>query len=112
MSKQGVARLVDHIVVNNLRPAVELAIVKGAIKKHESVFKSFRGQDLGRLSVDLQSMGKLITDLKAKVSKTDDEVNAFKVSTIAFKSKLAKQNEEIIQKDQDIVLIIGTLQSV
>ena len=105
-------RLINYVVANNISSTAELAIVRGAIEKHESVFKSFGGQDMGRLVVDLQSIGKLVTDLKAKVSERDDQVNALQASTVAFKFKLAEQNEEIIWKDQDIVLIIGTLQSV
>ena len=65
---------------------------------------------MGRLSVDLQLMRKLVVDLKAKVSENDNQVNALQPSTVALKSKLAEQNEEIIQKDQDIVLITRTLQ--
>ena len=47
------AQLIDHVVAKNIRSAAELAIVRGAIEKHESVFKSFGGQDMGRLSADL-----------------------------------------------------------
>ena len=59
VNEQGVIRLIDHVVAKNLRSATELAIIRGAIEKHESVFKGFGGHDMGRLSVDLQDIGKL-----------------------------------------------------
>ena len=64
VKEMGVAWLIDHVVANTLRSAVELAIIRGSIESHESVFKSFEGHDVNRLSADLQNMGKLVSDLK------------------------------------------------
>ena len=44
-------------------------------------------------------MRKLVTDLKAKVFEMDDQVNALQAFATTLESKLAEQNEEIIQKD-------------
>ena len=43
VSEQGMARLIDHVLANNMRLVAELATIKGAIKKHESIFKSYQG---------------------------------------------------------------------
>ena len=67
--------MIDHVVANNLRSAAEFTIIRGAIEKHESVFKSFGGHDMGRLSTDLQDMDKMVTDLNTQVSERDNQIS-------------------------------------
>ena len=67
---------------------------------------------MGRLSANLQAMRNLVTNLRAKISKKDNKINDCQISIDFLELKLAKRNEEIIKKDQDIVQITGTLQSI
>ena len=92
----GVAWLIDHVVVITLRSAVELAIIRGSIESHESVFKSFEGHNINRLSADLQNMSKLVSDLRTQVSARNNQISALRDSETTLEAKLAEQNEDII----------------
>ena len=66
VKERGVAWLINHVMASTLRSAMELAIIRGLVENHESVFKSFEGHDINRLSADLQNLSTLMSDLKAQ----------------------------------------------
>ena len=53
VKERGVAWLIDHVVASTLRSAAELAIIRGSVESHESMFKSFEGHDINKLLADL-----------------------------------------------------------
>ena len=61
-TEHGVARLIDHVLTNNMRSMIELALVRGSIRKFEVVFNSQQGKDMVALSSELEEMKKTIKD--------------------------------------------------
>ena len=57
-------------------------------------------------------MGKIIMDLKAKVVEKDNKINDLQTSMDSFQVNLSNLDEEIMEKDKDIVQITRALQSI
>ena len=67
--------MIDHVVASTLRSTVELAIIRRSFESHESVFKSFEGHDINKLSADLQNLSTLVFDLKAQIFARDTQIS-------------------------------------
>ena len=82
--------MIDHVVASTLRSTVELAIIRGSVESHESVFKSFEGHDINKLSADLQNLSTLVSDLRAQVSARDTQISILQAFGTALEAKLVK----------------------
>ena len=49
-----VVMLIDHVLANNMRSMIELAMVWGSITKFEAIFKSQDGKDVTTLLSELR----------------------------------------------------------
>ena len=54
-------------------------------------------------------MSELLSNLRTQVSERDNQIRALRAFETALEAKLAEQNEDIIQKDQDVVWITRNL---
>ena len=72
VNERGVVKLVDHAIASNMRSMAELAMVRGAIGKHELLFRNQQGRDLSRENMDLKRM---VVELKEKLTDKDEMIN-------------------------------------
>ena len=90
VKERGVAWLIDRVVASTLRLVAELAIIRGSVESHESVFKSFEGHDINKLSADLQNLNTLVSNLRAQVSARDTQIGILRASRTALEAKLVE----------------------
>ena len=102
VNEQGVMKSVDHVIASNMRPIVELAMVKGAIGKHELLFRNQQGKDLSHENVSLRRM---VVELKKKMVDRDEKINELQALVDSFQFSLSNQDEDIIKKNKEIARV-------
>ena len=90
-NKKGLVKLVDHVIASTMQSTMELAMVRGTIKKHDMFFRNQQGK-----VVEVEGLKKMVNDYKGKVDEKDREINDLKASINTLKRMVFDWDKDII----------------
>ena len=98
MNGKGVVKLIDHVIASTTQSMVELAMVRGAIGKHDTFFHNQQGKIM-----EVKGLKKIVTNYKGNFDEKDREINDLKASINSLRRMVSEWDEDIIHKGYDIV---------